>query len=380
MNMQSLHCTPPRLLRRALPGHMSLAPRSHMRGLSIIELLVGLTIGLIILAAIGTIYVNVTNMMRQREDQAQLIDPARIIKQTLRQDLMQAGYLDILDGDPTLSNSPQARLLFIDGNSDMQNIYVRNTATAISTPLAQVFPGLNPVFACDGAMSSDPFSIASSTPTIATPLVPACGTANATQQSIRIAYQAVPRVAGNVSNSLIPADTTTGVGLDCLQQGPAVPAAPNDYLVINQYFIEADDDGTNALRCQGSRGNQSQELAKGVEEFVLRYQVSAAGAAGATTAAGASQSRYMSATEVSASTQGWPAVTAVELCLVSATNSTQGPAAQGTTTLQPTRPTCQRQANGQFAANVDRVAGDSRLWKRFITVVSLRNAIYATPN
>lgn len=379
MNMQSVHCTPPRLLRRTLPGHIPLAPRSRVRGLSIVELLVGLTIGLIILAAIGTIYVNVTNMMRQREDQAQLIDPARIITQTLRQDLMQAGYLDIFDRDPTLSNSPQARLLFMDGNSEMQNIYVRNTATAISTPLAQVFPGLNPVFACDGAMSSDPFTIASSTPTIATPLVPACGTANATQQSIRIAYQALPRVAGNASNSLIPADTATGVGLDCLQQGPSVPAAANDFLVINQYFIRTVS-GVNTLSCRGSRADQVQDLAAGVEEFVLRYQMSAAGAAGATTAAGAVQSRYLSATDVSASAQGWPAVTAVEICLVSATNSAQGPTAQGTTTLQPTRPTCQRQANGQFAANVDRAAGDNRLWKRFITVVSLRNAIYATPN
>lgn len=347
-----------------------------MRGLSIVELLVGLTIGLIILAAIGAIYVNVTNMSRQREDQAQLNDPARIIMQTLRQDLMQAGYLDIFDQDPNLSNSPQARLLFVDGNTDMQNIYVRNTATAISSPLAQVYEGLDPIFGCDGAMSSDPYTIAGATP----PLAPACGTTNATRQSVRIAYQAVPRVAGNPSNSLIPADTATGAGLDCLQQGPATPAAPYDFLVINQYFIQADADGINSLRCQGSRGNQSQELAKGVEEFVLRYQMSAAGAAGVTTAAGAAQASYLSATDVSASDQGWPAVTAVEICIVSATNSTQGPAAQGTTTLQKTRPTCARQANGQFAANVDRAAGDTRLWKRFITVVSLRNAIYATPN
>lgn len=350
--------------------------RSKQRGLSLIELLVGLTIGLIILAAIGTVYVTASNLMRQREDQTQLNDPARVIMQTLRQDLMQAGYVDIFDLEPA-SNRPQAMGLFQPGNDVTTNVFVRNPALAVTTPLQRFFEGLTPVFGCDGAMNNTPNGIVSAGP----PLAAACGAANATRHSLRVAYQAVPLTAANPTNSLIPANVNTGVGLDCLQQTPPGVAAPGvNHLVVNQYFIE-DIGGIRRLRCAGSGANQAEDLALGVEEFVLRYQMSAPGAAaGPLAAAGGSQSQYLNAADVQASAQGWAGVTAVEICLISATEPTsRGAAAQGTVVLQPTRPTCQRQADGDFAANVARAAGDNRLWKRFTTVVSLRNAVYATP-
>lgn len=351
--------------------------RSKQRGLSLIELLVGLTVGLIILAAIGTVYVSASNLMRQREDQTQLNDPARVIMQTLRQDLMQAGYVDIFDLD-TASGRPQAMSIFRPGVAELTNIFVRNPGTsAVTSPMQVFFEGLSPVFGCDGAMNSTPNTIVTAGP----PLAAGCGAANATRHSLRIAYQATPLSAANPINSLIPANVNTGVGLDCLQQSPPGVAPPGvNHLVINQYFIETID-GIRRLRCAGSGGNQSRDLALGVEEFVLRYQMSAPGAgAGPVQAAGSAQSQYLSATDVQASAQGWAGVTAVEICLISATDTaSRGAAAQGTSTVQPTRPTCQRQANGDFAANVARAAGDSRLWKRFTTVISLRNAVYATP-
>lgn len=359
------------------PNHRKMLPRFKQRGLSLIELLVGLTIGLVILAAIGTVYVSASNLMRQREDQSQLNDPARVIMQTLRQDLMQAGYVDIFDLEAT-GGRPQAMTLFRPGNTELTNIFVRNPgAGAVSSPMQAFFAGLTPVFGCDGAMNSTPSAIVTAGP----PVAPACGTASATRHSLRVAYQAVPLNAANPINSLIPVDVNTGVGLDCLQQSPPGVAAPGvNHIVINQYFV-ADDAGVRRLRCAGSGANQSQDLALGVEEFVLRYQMSAPGAAaGPLMAAGGGQSQYLSATQVQASAQGWAGVTAVEICLMSATDTTsRGTAAQGTTVLQPTRPTCQRQADGSFAANVARTAGDARLWKRFTTVISLRNAVYATP-
>ena len=74
----------------------------HQTGSSLIEVLIGLAIGLVILTAIGTAYVNSNNLTRQREDQSQLNDPATIVMRTLRQNLTQAGYVDIFDAGPTV--------------------------------------------------------------------------------------------------------------------------------------------------------------------------------------------------------------------------------------------------------------------------------------
>jgi type IV pilus assembly protein PilW len=349
------------------------------KGMSLIELLVSIAIGLIILTAIGTVYVNSNNLMRQRDDQTQVNEPARIAMQMLHQNLVQAGFVDIFDLNAT--NRPQASSIFVPGNEALTNIFLRNPAvSAVSSPLSTIFQGLTPIFGCDGDMTSTPNAIV----TAGAPVVQACGAANATRHTLQVAYQAIPNTAANAANSLIPANPAMGVGVDCLQQSydpVAAPLpAPANTLVINRFLVEVPAaEPIPQLRCAGSWANQTQSMTPGVEEFILRYQMSTPGAAGAAVAAGGGQSQYISATEVSASAQGWPAVTAVEICMVSATDPARGAAAQGTTVLQPTRPTCQRTAAGVFAPNIARAAGDNRLWKRFTSVVSLRNAVYATP-
>lgn len=153
-------------------------------------------------------------------------------------------------------------------------------------------------------------------------------------------------------------------------------------LVINRFSLSPLPIAAGAsseLRCQGSGGAVPQPLASGVEEFVLRYQMAAPGAVANPVAAGGGQATYISAALVAASAQGWSGVTAVEVCMVSATPIARGVAAQGTALLQPARPTCQRDGAGAFLPDVARAAGDARLWKRFTTVVSLRNAVFATP-
>lgn len=353
---------------------------SEQRGASLIELLVGMAIGLIILTAIGTVYVSSNNVLRQREDQAQLNDPARIVMRLLRQNLMQAGYIDLFDLDA--AGNSQAETLFDAKNVDLTNMYVRDPAIGtIATPLSRFYAGLTPIFGCDGDMNNTPRGITSAAP----PLVPSCGTANATRHTLRIAYQGVPVTAANPANSLVPANANTGDGLDCLQQAPAVPGSADagtpdgDTLVINQYSLR-NTGGVSQLACQGSGAAQTQDIAAGVEEFILRYQVAAPGVAADEAAAGGTQSQYISATQVSAGAQGWAGVTAVEICIISATDQVnRGAAASGTVELQPTRPTCQRNAAGGYQPNIARAAGDTRLWKRFTSVVSLRNAVFATP-
>lgn len=353
------------------------APRSAQMGFSLIELLISLTIGLVILIAIGTVYFNTGNLTRQREDQAQLNDPAHNVMQLLRQNLTQAGYVDIFDLDAT--NRAQAASLFVPGNDVLTNVFLRDPgAAAISAPLSQFFPGLTPIFGCDGVMNDTPNNIVEVVgprfPPQA-PLVQSCGAASATRHTLQIAYQAVPNAAANFNRSINAANVNTGEGLDCLAQDP--PAGR--LFVVNRFSAPAPAAGTvSQFRCAGSGFNQTQDIAPGVEEFILRYQMAAPGSAVARQAAGGAQQRYINATQVSASPQGWAGVTAVEICIISATDPAQA-AAQGTVVLQPTRPTCQRDALGAFLPNIARVAGDTRLWKRFTSVVSVRNAVFATP-
>ena len=360
-------------------------------GVTLIELMISITIGLVILIAIGLAYINTTNITRQRENQSELNDPARMVMRMLQRDISAAGYVDVFDTDTTTSAS-QAGTLFRpdDGTSAMLNLYVRATTLPISSPFSQFFPGLWPIFGCDGAMSGTPWAIS----TTAGPATLACGTANATQHTLQIAYQAAPSTTTTAFPSLLAATSTAaitaGEGRDCNQQSLTAPTGgPREAkFVINRYFVAASSaDGVNELYCAGSGNAIQQPLARGVEEFVLRYQTAAPGTVPAVgtpwlTAPNAQQ-QYASATTVAASALGWANVTAVEICMVSATAVTGGGAATGTSTLQPKRPTCERETTGsnigQFKADVDRTAGDLRLWKRFTSVTTVRNAIFASP-
>ena len=299
---------------------------------------------------------------------------------TLRNNLIHAGYVDIFDQDA--SGNTQAGSLFDAKKTVLSNMYVRDPALGtIETPISRVYAGLTPVFGCDGDMNNTPQGITSANP----PVLQSCGAVNPTRHSIRIAYQAVPQAAGNVIGSLLPVNVDTGDGLDCLQQPPAPAGSAaagtpaGDSLVVNQFSLQVNG-GVSQLACQGSGGLQVLDIAAGVEEFLLRYQMSAPGQAANATAAGGAQSQYISATQVAASAQGWAGVTAVEVCIVSATDQVnRGSATEGTVVLQPTRPTCQRDANGAYQANIARAPGDTRLWKRFTSVIAVRNSVFASP-
>ena len=345
----------------------------NQRGMTLIEILISITIGLVILIGISTAYVNSANMARQRENQSEINEPAAVVLRMLQRDISSAGYVDIFDLDT--SNKSQAASLFNPAYPALMNLYQRiPRATPLGTPLSQFFPGLMPIFGCDGAMNSTPNAIME---TGSTALL-ACGTANATKHSLQIAYQAAPSLTPNPIRSLSDPDTATGDGRDCNQQ--SIGAAGTKF-VINRYFVQTSSaDGVNELYCAGSGNNISQPLARGVEEFVLRYQTSRPGvtpAAGSNSpAAGGAQAQYLSASAVAASSIGWANVTAVEVCMVSATTTT----ATGAKTLQTSRPTCERTTTGAFKTDILRATGDERLWKRFISIISVRNAIYSSPN
>jgi len=355
--------------------HTSVRTWQRQRGFSLIEIMISLTIGLVVLIAIGFAYMNSSNINKQQESQVALSDPARIVMRQLRSSINSAGYVDVFDIQA--GTNFQASALFSPGVDGLANMYQRiPTGAAIDTPLTKMFAGLLPVFGCDGAMNSTPNAIANAGP----PAVLSCGTASATRHTIQLAFQGVPDggAIANPMRSLLPDNAATGDGRDCLQQ------ATNGKFVINRFFVQQNDsDGVNELICSGSGGAVQQPIARGVEEFMLRYLVSSAGVApvaGAVApAAGNATAQYLNAAGVALDPVGWPGVTAVEICFVSASPQTSGAAGGSILSIQSSRPTCARDNTGAFSADVARAAGDLRLWRRYTAVVAVRNAAFSSP-
>lgn len=348
--------------------------RFKQTGFSIIEILVSITIGLIIMIAIGAVYQTSTSIQRQKEDYDEVNDPIKMVSSLIRANVAQAGYIDFLDAP---GGNSYGSAIFRTDNAEYQNTFVRNSAVSTPvTPLQRVVGGLFPVFGCNGQMNSTPNALATTTP----PLTLGCSaTTSTTQHSLQLAYQAIPSSTNtSTTNSLTASSATTGEGRDCLQQ--TIPSGSTSGVVINRFFVSANTgDNTNELYCSGSGNATAQPIARGVEEFVVRYQVAQAGSTTIASAGGA-KSQYLTAAQVSADTIGWPGVSAVEICMIVATPQVKGAAAPGTAALQPTRPTCTRTTDGAFNANIDRASGDTRLWKRFTYVIAVKNSIYAFPS
>lgn len=347
--------------------------RQVQLGFSLIELLISIAIGLIMMVAIALSYSASNNLRIQNQDTVEINEPIKIITRLIKYNISQAGYVDIFDS--ATGQDTHAAALFTP-NAALQNMYIRAPIAGFQTPLQQVFPGLNGVFGCDGAMTSTPNTIATTAP----PATHACGVANATRHSIQFAYQAVARGGSQVA-STGGTNAITGEGFDCLQRTP--PAGV--FVAINRFFVQTNPgDNVPELYCSGSGDTPAGELvtfpiARGVEEFVVRYQLAAPGTAGVLSAAGNGKTQYLTATQVSADAIGWAGVTAIELCIVTATPQTRGAAASGTVDLQTSRQTCTRDNQGNFNVNIARAAGDTRLWKRSTLTYSVRNNIFATP-
>ena len=346
-----------------------LAHTGRQRGAGLIEVLISLTIGLVILTAVGVGYISSSNLMRQYEDQNELNEPARFALDIMRRHIEMAGYVDLTDGG-LVAGTPLGLLL--NPNPQTRRLFERRARDdgTIATPIGLVTSNAaQPLVGCDGRFTD----------------VGACGSpASATEHSLRVAFQMVPGVAPLPANAVNPslrtADNTTGDGSECT--GTAVVAnlfAPP--IITTEFFInDSSVPGQTAVSQLSCRrvGRAADALVAGAEELVFRYQVAPLGAEGQ--AAGGSAGRYLTAAQVrTAATNpaGWAGVTAVEICLVMATPVTRGAAAAGTAALQPKRPTCNPSVAGGM---VDRANDDVRLWKRFTTVANLRNAVYATPH
>lgn len=314
------------------------------RGYSIVELMISMTIGLLIIAAIGVLYVANKQTFLTQDDASRLQETSQAVFDILGYHIRQAGFVDISD------DSDRVKMMLDPANSPKLKNY---DTISLFFGAAAPYVGVRALQGCDGLFSS--------LTSVAPPW--SCGPSGAS--SLIIAYQARPTEADGITvrttttylDTLGSYDPTTGIGGDCgakdVSGGSANPAGP---LAINMFYV---DSATRRLMCVGS-GNPSnpRPIAEGVEDMVILYGISpaSAGAAPLDSFAG----RYVKAADVS----DWSKVLAIRACVqIAAPTQTRVPV--------PSYTDC----NG-----VTQLQSDGKLRRMFRATFSLRNNILSTPD
>lgn len=377
------------------------------KGVSLIELMLSLTLGLVILMALGSMYQSASNSNRDNLTISGNSETARQVFLRLEHDFKRAGFVDVYDKPvspftgastalgvncPThafVQSNPDwnKRYEIVLGNKnivDIGTIYLRwiddgssstNTLidldSAFMTPIGYISCGtMRPVFACDSGMVGQP--------DINTRASCASGSGNHT---IEIAYQAA-YAGDNGSFSSLPDSAQ-----DCTYQEVAKHASGSNAqytngFVINRYYVSQDTSNNNepSLFCQGNASKSPRPLVSGVNEMVFRYIMTAPETDSSKTlrdsSSGSVVTQYQNAAGVEASDLDWSGVVGVEVCLVIATTAENISLAQA---QGNNRPTCARDGNGNFAADVQKERND-RFYERYVRTFSLPNGLYSPIN
>jgi type IV pilus assembly protein PilW len=355
---------------------MKYSPYYLSKGYSLIELMVAMALGLLLIAAVLSVFIGFTQTNKQFDGRAQITDSARIVFDYLRRDFAQVGFVDM--ADPAIS-----RWFFSEVGDDTQtNIYLQNASRTLVAPLERLWPGMWPVFGCDGAISNTPSALAEPAtfaPSVARASLTCSSSNDPLNAVLQIAYQA-RRISANASLSAL---TTTGVSKDCGQF-----ELSTRFIAINQYYLVAKNgEKTKTFTCKGPSGKEV-GLAEGIQEFALRYMMNRGsmnwplpGDAGYRGQGAELSQGYLRQSNVNGSqaASNWPRVSAVEVCIIAAEAAPD--AKTGNTDvaqLQTSRPTCARDdTTGQFSANIAREKGDQRTYYRYVQMFVIDNAIFS---
>ena len=249
----------------------SMPMRSRTRGISLIEILISLVIGLVIVGAVLISMIGSGKAGRYQAAYTQMNEDAQIALSILSRDLQLAGY-----------SAPTG---LIAGPIPPQQILVFGALGAT-----------NRIFGCDTGFV-DPKAVA---------LV--CGAVAGAQPAFEVAYQADLRTTA-------PQGGGAGNPSDCLGNG--ITPVGGIYIARNRYFISIGPAGRPELSCTSVYAAAPphptpQPLVENIEAMALSYGVVIPGAAVPTQVV-----RYVTATEVNAVGPGeWLNVSSVRVCLL----------------------------------------------------------------
>jgi type IV pilus assembly protein PilW len=237
--------------------------RSRQRGLSLIEVLVSLVIGLVVVGAVLVSLLGAGQAGKFQGAYSQMNEDVQIALSILSRDIQMAGYSTPTGLIPDPADATRSILAFA------------------TVPVTGFIIGCDTGFATPGTSNT-------------------CGTA--TTSAFEVAYE-----ADNFNT--VPA---SGVPSNCL--GNAIAVGP-PYVARNRFFISTGPAGRPELSCGsvGTAGGTSQPLVENIENMKIWY--------GTTLATAPTQVvRYVTATDIASLGVGasaeWDRVVAVRICLL----------------------------------------------------------------
>lgn len=359
--------------------------KGRQQGITLLELMISLAIGLLLLLALASLMVTANNSAKQRSTSELLDEQARQVFYRLENDLYKAGFVDPFMSEATLIQAFNTNNREIAAGYTRQQSNIANVNQA--SLLGRVSQGTTlPLMGFDH--------------TTAAGALPAGMTCTAERQCLQIAYQAIAgdAVVGNfssVATEVQEQNSLSGafVGCNGVQANATFPILVNRY----QLSVVAGENHTN-LSCIGERrdfagnsggdGQGLQPAVVGVDQLVFRYLItphdtteSAATPNLGTTASGRSVTAYQNVAGVLATPLQWAGVLGVEACVVVAAEPLDGGREADIPGVQPIIPSCLREdneitANAPWAADRPRPEGDMRLYRRYVRTILMPNSVH----
>lgn len=311
--------------------------RRSQSGVSLVELMVAMTIGLFLVGAIGIIYVNTSTTSRGSTLESQMNEDASLALELLQQQVRLAGFTNV-DAD---------------GNPRFSGVAVRG---------------------CDGGLGDDGADNDGTTAFSAL----GCDPDNEGPDALAVRYEATLLNSQSVLNSGAdrPANCSHN-GITAWTPGAAEGSAVTLALADNRYYIANDADGTPSLFCKGRDGpspnpnnaasvngfSAATALIPNIEDMQLQFAVTNAPVDDevvphqVTAYVGASDT-VLGATQVN-----WSRVAAVRICLIARTSRTV-----------PTGDNSRADLGDYIDCDGTRVNNaDGFLRRAYVTTVQLRN-------
>lgn len=315
----------------------TLSSRRHNRGLSLIELMISLVIGMVIMIAVVSAYIGASGATRMAEAQARMNEDAQAVLTILSQQFRMAG------NNPKQPNYP------------------------LATPRNQIYDGTTYIVrGCDGK-----FSNVTSAANIQS-LTCAAGGGTA-QDSIAVSYEAdryntVPTASGIPTDCLGQALPNITVTPSVWNGTASVPTAITVTVADNRFYVGTSTSIVSpSLYCKGNGGAIAQALVENVEDLQFVYGTAPATATPTTLAVAG----YLTAAEVLTSPTlallpdnpaRWGQVMTVRICVL----------------VRSERPVVSDAASAQYIkcdGTVDAAPPDLRLRRAYSTTVVLRNRV-----
>ena len=378
------------------------------KGLSLLELMISLAIGIILLLALASLMVTASRSAAQRTTSEILDEEARQVFSRFEKDLYHAGYVDAYYDSVSLTD------VFNISDPNVLARYARQQARLPNieqvTLLGRSTNGrMQPLRGCNINFEGDP----GDENTICNDNAAPVNDGNTPpRQSLQIAYQAVRNeVVSPIASAEHPTNQFSSLpraSMDVNDPGnraartcTTLAASGGNPIIINRYFLRAANRETFlSLSCDSAvksfanmnRNADLQPLVLGVEQMAFRYMVTPSNDTAmdrkpelGNSQSGRTVSSYLHANQIDTghadAPLGWGSVVGVEVCIVVAAEPLDGAREGDIPTIQPTIPNCLRAGNGNvgntaFAGNLPRPNNDTRLYRRYTRTFSIPNSLY----